>query len=246
MMTSEIENQLSGLRHPAPPGIATAVALGTGIVPGFSVYEAPVGPVGVVFTPVGVREVRLIDEIDETAVEARPPRLWEKRIPRALEEGRPGDLPLDLAAVTSFRRTVLETAATIPRGEVRSYGWLARRLGKPGASRAVGSAMATNPVPLIVPCHRVVRSDGHIGAYSLGGPENKWTLLRHEGAEPEQLEDLAASGVRYVGSDTTGVFCVPSCHAARRISPAHRVTFRSDGAASGAGFRPCSKCRPLG
>lgn len=213
---------------------------------GFSVHDAPVGRVGVVFTPAGVREVRLIDEVDDAAVEARPPREWASRIPRALEEGRPGDLPLDLTDVSSFRRTVLEQAATIPRGEVRSYGWLARHIGKPGASRAVGSAMATNPVPLIIPCHRVVRSDGRIGAYSLGGPENKWTLLRHEGAQPERLEDLASSGVRYLGSNTTGIFCVPSCHAARRIEADHLAMFRSDAETAAAGFRPCRICRPLG
>jgi methylated-DNA-[protein]-cysteine S-methyltransferase len=124
-------------------------------------------------------------------------------------------------------------------------GWR-HRIGKPQASRAVGSAMATNPVPLIVPCHRVVRSDGHIGAYSLGGPENKWTLLRHEGAAPDDLEELAASGVRFLASDTTGVFCVPSCHHARRITSPHLHTFRSDTEATAAGYRPCKWCHPLG
>jgi hypothetical protein len=92
----------------------------------------------------------------------------------------------------------------------------------------------------------VVRSDGHIGAYSLGGPENKWTLLRHEGAVPDELEELAAAGVRYVGSETTGVFCVPSCHNVRRITGTHRVAFQSETAASEAGYRPCEVCRPLG
>lgn len=238
-----LETNLADLRTPAPPLTATAVSLGTGLTPGFSVYEAPVGKVAVVFTPDGVRSVRLIEEIDPTAVEANPPRVWAGDIPRALEEGRPGDLPLDLTGVTPFRRTVLGAAATIPRGEVRSYGWLARHVGKPGAARAVGSAMATNPVPLIVPCHRVVRSDGHIGAYSLGGPDNKWILLRHEGAAPDHLEDLAGSGVRYLGSDLTGVFCVPSCH---RTRGADMIGFRSETAAVDAGYRPCEVCRPLG
>lgn len=241
-----LETKLAGLRATAPAEIVTAVALGTGVTPGFSVYAAPVGDVAVVFTAAGVRSVRLVGEIDPTAVEANPPRAWADQIPRALEEGRPGNLPLDLAQVTVFRRIVLGVAATIPKGEVRSYGWLARHIGKPGAARAVGSAMATNPVPLIVPCHRVVRSDGHIGAYSLGGPHNKWALLSHEGAAPEHLEDLATSGVRYLGSDTTGVFCVPSCHRARGITDSHLVEFRSDSAAAGAGYRPCEVCRPLG
>jgi O-6-methylguanine DNA methyltransferase len=241
-----VETNLAGLRATAPPHTPLAVALGTGLTPGFSVYEAPVGEVAVVFTPAGVRQVRLLAEVDTRAVEAKPPRDWADHIPRALDEGRPGKLPLDLSGVTAFRQTVLGVAATIPKGEVRSYGWLARHIGKPSASRAVGTAMATNPVPLIVPCHRVVRSDGHIGAYSLGGPENKWTLLRHEGAVPDELEELAAAGVRYVGSETTGVFCVPSCHNVRRITGTHRVAFQSETAASEAGYRPCEVCRPLG
>lgn len=245
-MNGSIENALEELRSQSPSSTRTAVELGIGLVTGYARYEAPVGEVAVAFTPDGVRWVRLVSEVESAAVEARPPSAWAKRIPRALEEGRPGDLPLDLSSVTPFRRRVLETAATIPKGEVRSYGWLARRIGKPQASRAVGSAMATNPVPLIVPCHRVVRSDGHIGAYSLGGPENKWALLRHEGAAPDDLEELAATGVRYLASDTTGVFCVPSCHHARRITSAHLHSFRSDTEATAAGYRPCKSCHPLG
>lgn len=240
-----IESSLAELRTPAPIGTDAAVELGVGLRLGFQVYSAPVGEVAVLFGPAGIRQVRLLAELDPTAIEARPPRSWADRIPRALEEGRPGSLPLDLE-VTSFRRRVLELAAEIPRGEVRSYGWLARRLGKGGAARAVGSAMATNPVPLIIPCHRVVRSDGRIGEYSLGGPENKWTLLRAEGAAPEQLEELARRGVRVVGSATTGVFCVPSCPHARRITDRHRLEFPSEAAATEAGLRACRICRPLG
>ena len=76
-------------------------------------------------------------------------------------------------------------ATTIPRGQVRPYQWLAQEAGKPGAARAVGSTMANNPVPLIVPCHRVVRADGSIGQYSLGGVENKRLLLAVEGWNPQ-------------------------------------------------------------
>lgn len=240
-----MELELTHLRSKAPAATTRAVALGTGLVTGFSTFPAPVGEVAVMFTPDGVRAVRLVEERDPAAVEAHPPRSWGDRIRRALEEGRPGSLPLDLE-VTPFRRKVLEEAATIPKGEVRSYGWLARHIGSPGASRAVGSAMATNPVPLIIPCHRVVRSDGRIGAYSLGGPENKWTLLRHEGADPDLLEGLAGAGIRYVASATTGVFCVPSCGRARRIRPEHRLEIRSEREAEESGLRPCQVCRPLG
>ena len=68
----------------------------------------------------------------------------------------------------------------IPRGEVRSYSWLDRRIGKPGAARAVGNALSTNPFPLIIPCHRAVRSNGRIGGFQ-GGPTMKRELLEMEG-----------------------------------------------------------------
>src|SRR5690606_25686653 len=134
-----IEQQLGRLRRPAPPAVQPTVELGTGLVPGFSVYEAPVGEVAVVFTPRGVRSVRLVEQLDPEAIEAMPPRAWGERTRRALDEGQRGNLPLDLAGVTPFRLKVRDQAASIPEGEVRSYGCLASPVGKPGAFRAVGS-----------------------------------------------------------------------------------------------------------
>jgi len=97
---------------------------------------------------------------------------------RELEEYLAGErtfftVPVDLSQVPPFERSALQMAAQIPYGEVRSYKWIAERLGKPDAARAVGNAMAGNPVPIIVPCHRVVRTDGSLGGYSFG-------LLRKE------------------------------------------------------------------
>ena len=74
----------------------------------------------------------------------------------------------DLDGLPPFTRAVLKAAAQIPYGEVRSYRWIAKKLGRPGASRAVGNALARNPVPIVIPCHRVVRSDGSIGGFALG------------------------------------------------------------------------------
>lgn len=76
--------------------------------------------------------------------------------------------PVDWTLLTAFQRRVYQSARTIPPGEVRSYGWLARRIGKPGSARAVGRALATNPVPLIVPCHRVVAADGSLSGFTAG------------------------------------------------------------------------------
>ncbi len=87
---------------------------------------------------------------------------------------------LDFSECSGFQLAVLLEERKIPRGEVRSYGWLARRIGKPGAARAVGNALATNPFPLLIPCHRAVRSDGSIGGFQ-GGPVMKRALLEMEG-----------------------------------------------------------------
>lgn len=83
-----------------------------------------------------------------------------------------------------FRGEALRACHGIPRGEVVTYAGLAARAGRPRAARAAGSAMALNPLPPVIPCHRVVRSDGGLGAYSAGGPAVKRRMLTAEGAPP--------------------------------------------------------------
>jgi methylated-DNA-[protein]-cysteine S-methyltransferase len=97
----------------------------------------------------------------------------------------------DLRSVTEFERAVLLKAFEIPRGEVRTYGWIAAEIGHPAAVRAVGTALRKNPVPVLIPCHRVVRSDGNIGEYALGGSDAKRTILAAEGILPSQLQAMA-------------------------------------------------------
>jgi methylated-DNA-[protein]-cysteine S-methyltransferase len=92
------------------------------------------------------------------------------------------DAPLDLEGLTPFARRVLETLRRTRPGETLSYGDLARRAGRPGAARAVGTALRRNPVPLLVPCHRVLAAGGRIGGFSApGGLETKRRLLEAEG-----------------------------------------------------------------
>jgi len=167
-----------------------------------------------------------------------------RAIARRLGGDRRVRIDLDLRGHTDFERDVWHKALEIPRGEVRPYGWIAAEIGRPRAVRAVGTALGHNPVPLIVPCHRVVRTDGSIGQYSLGGPANKRTILAAEGLDPDAMESAARAGIRYLGSDTTHVVCLPTCQHARRITPRHRVPFRSLDAAADAGYRPCRVCRP--
>jgi len=88
---------------------------------------------------------------------------------------------LDLSRATPFQRRVWKLTRLIPYGETRSYGWIAKKLGKAGAGRAVGQALAKNPLPIIIPCHRVVAKDGNLSGYS-GGIEMKRYLLKREAA----------------------------------------------------------------
>lgn len=90
-------------------------------------------------------------------------------------------IPLDLRGVTAFQSKVLSTIAKIPAGAVRSYGQIAAAIGKPKAARAVGQALGSNPIPIVLPCHRVVASDGSLGGYT-GGLDRKRRLLALEGA----------------------------------------------------------------
>ena len=94
-------------------------------------------------------------------------------------ERRAFDVPLNLDGVTEFRAEVLRALMEVPYGETTTYGELARAVGRPKAVRAVGSACATNPLPILIPCHRVLRSDGALGGYR-GGTEAKRFLLALE------------------------------------------------------------------
>lgn len=100
----------------------------------------------------------------------------------------PNDLPIDVRG-TAFQQRVWEELRRIPYGETRSYGDVARAVGKPSAARAVANACAANPIPLVVPCHRVIRSDGEPGGYGLG-PFRKRALLATERPWGGTAEDL--------------------------------------------------------
>lgn len=118
-------------------------------------------------------------------VEDARERAVAARIQRHLETGREDlrAVEVDLSAVPPFQRRVLEMLRDVPPGATLSYGELAKRAGNPMASRAVGGAMARNPVPVVVPCHRVVPTSGRLGNYSAtGGVATKRALLALEGA----------------------------------------------------------------
>lgn len=248
-----IESELARLGGSLPSGVSEGVALGTGIADGYDFYDSAIGRVVVTFNPNGVSsldiaagfENRYDERFGRALFRAEAPSDWKSHIPDAIERGTPGKLPVDLRAVTEFQQLVLHTTATIPKGEVRPYGWVAREVARPKAVRAVGSAVARNPIPLIIPCHRVVRTDGHIGNYSLGGPHNKVDLLEHEGASPEWLEDLASHHIRVRADESTGVYCHPTCHVVRSAKKNNTADFRTAADAVDHGYRACEVCRPL-
>lgn len=249
-----IETELAALHLPAPTGMAEGVALGTGLAEGFDLFQSPIGTVVVTFNEEGVTSLMLQGSSQPEGVEegrhrplirATAPSAWARFVPDAIESGNPGKVPVDLRRMSRFQERVLRTTASIPKGEVRPYGWVAREMGTPGAVRAVGTALSRNPIPLMIPCHRVVRSDGTIGEYSLGGPEVKTRLLEHEGAGPGRLAGLANAGVKLQGNRSTGIYCHPTCHALLRSRTDHVVGFRSAREAEDAGFRACLRCRPV-
>ena len=145
----------------------------------------------------------------------------------ALRTGRATSLRYDLSGLTPFERAVLTKTLEIPLGRGAALRMGGTRDRPPhGPCGPWARRWGAIPCPCSSPCHRVVRSDGQIGNYGLGVPMKR-ALLSAEGVDIERLERLADAGVRFVGSDTTGVFCVPSCVHARRIRAAHEVRFRT-------------------
>jgi len=170
---------------------------GRGVSISYTIVDSPMGRLLVAVTERGVCAVRMSDNDEELEKDLREefPQAQIERDDAALREpvekilnhldnNEPClDLPLDIRA-TAFQRQVWEKLRAIPYGETVSYGDVAKALGKPGAVRAVGRACATNPVALVIPCHRVVREDKSLGGYRWG-LDRKKRLLDHERRPPK-------------------------------------------------------------
>ena len=244
-------------REKAPASLLPAVLERLGLGDKYWRLESPVGPVYVAHSKAGISMVsratsaaafeRRFRERFDRAIAAEgkvAPARVRALIRNVKGEGRQ-TLRFDLRGLSEFERAVLRKALEIPSGEVRPYSWIAREIGHPDAVRATGSVLAKNPVPLLIPCHRVIRSDGHIGNYSLGGHGAKRRLLEVEGAKPEVLERLAASGVRFLGHAEKKHFCYPTCGGIATLLLSNKVPFGSQQEAVAAGYHPCEDCRPL-
>jgi len=249
--------RFQAMSMPAPDGLSVNVLSAVGLVDAWTEVAGPIGPLYLAWTTSGITAVERAGDAEgfETEyglrhgrsarrVPAMPARMAAQVENRLLGRRTPGPT-VDLGTLTDFEQAVLRKTMEIPFGEVRPYAWIAREIERPRAVRAVGTALANNPVPFVIPCHRVVRADGHIGEYGAGGPEAKRQVLHAEGIDTAALERLAGRGVRYTGSDTTNIYCYPSCRHARRTLERHVVAFRSAEEALTAGYRPCRICRPL-
>jgi methylated-DNA-[protein]-cysteine S-methyltransferase len=161
----------------------------------YAVVASPVGPLIVAETARGLVELSFrhdaLDEVLGELAARLSPRILEAparldAIRRQLDEYFAGrrrrfEVPIDWSLTAGFTQRVLRATARIPFGEVSSYRKVAVSAGSPGATRAAGNALGANPIAIVVPCHRVLRSDGSVGGYG-GGVERKEFLLRLEGA----------------------------------------------------------------
>lgn len=146
----------------------------------FDTLDSPIGTLTIVFSGGKLTGI----------ASRRPPGAKPGKMPpavrRQLEDYFSGSLrefsvEIALSCGTEFEKTVWLAISEVPYGETRTYKWLAGRIGKPGACRAVGRALAKNPIPIVLPCHRIIESDGHIGGYSCeGGVDLKRRLLDME------------------------------------------------------------------
>jgi methylated-DNA-[protein]-cysteine S-methyltransferase len=165
----------------------------------YDVTDSPIGPLLVAATERGLCRIAFDPEPDRAVDELA--RVFGARVlrsPKPLDETRRElddyfegrlrtfGLKVDLTAVTDFHRTVLKELARVPYGETATYGGLATKLGRPSAARAIGGAMNRNPIPIVLPCHRVVGAHGELTGYA-GGLERKVALLELEGALPHGL-----------------------------------------------------------
>jgi methylated-DNA-[protein]-cysteine S-methyltransferase len=142
----------------------------------------------------------------------------------------------------AFQRKVLHKLQAVPRGAVISYQALGAAAGTPNGARAVGNALHDNPLPIYVPCHRVISSDGRIGGYG-GGAARKLQLLRSEGFAVDNAAARIPDNVVW-GHQGTKIYCRKNCRTAAHVDRARILFFADPGQAQRVGMQPCKICRP--
>jgi O-6-methylguanine DNA methyltransferase len=247
-----IEELLSKARKP----LARALAHIRRPLARVAVIDSSIGRLLAAQSPGGLLALRFMDSDDMAGLLAAVRRRFDiveddsigSEIGSEIERLMHGDSdaisarPVDLSLVESdFQRRVLKRLRRVPAGSVVSYQGLAAAIGVPTGQRAIGNTVASNPVPIYVPCHRVIRSDGSLGNYG-GGPERKLKLLRAEGFTLDRQRRLPLEAV--YGHSTSKIFCRPTCSAVRRAESRRWLIFANSARAQLFGMRACKLCRP--
>ena len=225
------------------------------------VWSSPLGPILIARSEQGVVAVEYL----ESARGAATSRLLRQRGIEVLEDGGETEpfhqqlleylagertrlaWPLDFRfAGSDFRREVLQVTAALPYGAVTSYARIAREMGRPTATRAVAQALRHNPLPIVVPCHRVIGSTGALTGYAGDKLALKERLLSLEGVPitHARREGHIVRAAMYVRADHDAEYCVPTCGSLSTL-PLWRLTlYGLREHAEAAGFAPCTTCRP--
>ena len=224
------------------------------------VWNSPLGPLLIARSEAGVVAVEYLDtarlsasrlprmldlELVEEGVETEP--FYQQLLEYLRGERTRLAWPLDLRLARSdFHREVLKVTADLPYGAVTSYGRIAREIGKPSAVRAVAQALRWNPLPIVVPCHRVVGGTGALTGYAGDKLSLKERLLTLEGVPTAHgaRETRVRRDSMYLRPDREAEYCLPTCGSLATFPLARLTLFSSSARAEASGLTPCDACRP--
>jgi methylated-DNA-[protein]-cysteine S-methyltransferase len=224
----------------------------------YGIFSSPLGKLLIARSELGVSMIRYIDS--ERSARSYLARLAgdEAVEDKAAVEGTYRDLldylsarstrlswPLDLRwAGSDFQRRVLAATAELPYGAITSYSGIARRIGAPASVRAVAQALRHNPIPIAIPCHRVIGSSGDLTGYAGSKIGLKEQLLSLEGVPVGLRAHRIERGNMYVRFESETEYCVPTCGSLSEMPMAELTLFGSRRHAEAVGLTPCSSCRP--
>src|ERR1700730_14708809 len=224
----------------------------------YGIYPSPLGRILIARSELGVSMVRYIDsddsarshlarlagdEVVEDKAAIEP--VYRELLDYLNARETRLNWPLDLRwARSDFQRRVLAATAELPYGAVTSYAGIARRIGTPSAVRAVAQALRRNPVPIVIPCHRVIGNGGDLTGYAGNRISLKRTLLSLEGVPVAARAGKIERDHMYVRAGADTEYCVPTCGSLSRQSLAGLTLFGSRGHAESVGLTPRTSCRP--
>jgi len=224
----------------------------------YGIFSSPLGKILIARSELGVSMVRYLDSEgaarshlarlaggeaveDKAAVEATYEELLDYLNARSTRLGWPLDLRW---AGSDFQRSVLAATAQLPYGAVTSYAGIARRIGAPASVRAVAQALRHNPIPIAIPCHRVIGSSGDLTGYAGSRIGLKERLLSLEGVPVGLRAHKIERGHMYVLFDGYTEYCLPTCGSLSQKPMAQLTLFGSRRHAEAVGLTPCTACRP--